>query len=87
LLGAERRDVAVVVDLRGRVAAGDAGSGQDVDTEVAAPFGPFVVLLGQDGADEPYEGVAVGEDPDDVGPPPDFSVQSFLYPALAVRAS
>jgi hypothetical protein len=25
------------------------------------------VLLGQDGADEPDEGVAVGEDADDVG--------------------
>jgi len=31
---------------------GDAGPGQDVGAEVAAPFDPVVVLLGQDGADE-----------------------------------
>ena len=47
---------------------GDAGSGEDVEAEVAAAFGPFVVLLGQDCADEADEGVAVGEDADDVGP-------------------
>jgi hypothetical protein len=27
----------------------EAGSGQDVEAEVAATFSPFVVLLGQDG--------------------------------------
>jgi hypothetical protein len=27
------------------------GAGQDVEVEVAAAFGPFVVLFGQDGAD------------------------------------
>jgi hypothetical protein len=36
---------------------------QDVEAEVAASFGPFVVLLGQDGADEAIERVAVGKIP------------------------
>ncbi len=65
----------------------DAGAGQDVHAEVAAAFGPFVVLLGQDGADEPDQGVAVGEDADDVGAAADLAVQPFLYPALGVGAS
>ena len=34
---------------------------------ITARFGPFVVLFGQDCADEADQGVAVGEDPDDVG--------------------
>jgi hypothetical protein len=37
--------------LLGRGAEG-LGSGEDIEPEVAAAFGPFVVLLGQDGADE-----------------------------------
>jgi hypothetical protein len=73
-LGGERW----LVHLRGWVAEGDAGSGQDVDAEVAAAFGPFVVLLGQDGADEADQGVAVGEDTDDVGAAADLAVQPFL---------
>jgi hypothetical protein len=43
-----------------------AGSGEDVQAEVAAAFGPLVVLFGQDGADEADCRVAVGEDADDV---------------------
>jgi len=35
---------------------GHAGSGEGVESEVAASFCPFVVLLGQDGADEADEG-------------------------------
>jgi hypothetical protein len=46
---------------------GDAGSGQDVEAEVAAALGPVVVLLGEDGADEADDRIAVGEDADDVG--------------------
>ena len=42
------------------------GTGEDVEAKVAAAFGPLVVLLGEDGSDEPDLGVAVGEDPDDV---------------------
>ena len=57
---------------------GDAGAGEDVEAEVAAAFGPFVVLFGQDGADEADQGVAVGEDPDDVGAPADLAVEPFL---------
>ena len=50
----------------------------DVEAEVAAAFGPFVVLFGQDRADEADEGVAVGEDPDDVGAAADLLVQPLL---------
>ena len=46
-----------------------AGAGEDVEAEVAAAFGPFVVLFGEDGADEADEGVAVGVDADDVALP------------------
>jgi hypothetical protein len=85
--GGDGLEVAGVVHLLGVVAGGDAGAGEDVEAEVAAAFGPFVVLFGQDGADEADEGVAVGEDADDVGSPAYFPVEAFLYPALAVRAS
>lgn len=44
-----------------------AGSGEGVEAEVAALLGPFIVLLGQDRADEADDAVAVGEDPYDVG--------------------
>ena len=40
---------------------------EDVEGEVAASFGPFVVLFGQDGSHEPDDRVAVGEDAHDVG--------------------
>jgi hypothetical protein len=36
------------------------------------------VLFGQDGADESDDGVAVGEDPDDVGAAADLFVQAFV---------
>ena len=50
------------------VVVGDGlGPGEDVESEVAAAFGPFVVLFGEDGADEPDDAGAVGEDADDVG--------------------
>jgi len=39
------------------------GSGDDVESEVAASFGPLVVLFGEHGADESDDGLAVGEDP------------------------
>jgi SAM-dependent methyltransferase len=44
-------------------------AGEDVEAEVAAACGPFVVLFGEDGADEADEGVAVGENADDVALP------------------
>jgi hypothetical protein len=61
---------------------GGAGFAEDVQAEVAPGFGPLVVLFGQDGADEADQGVAVGEDADDVGAAADLLVEPFLYPAL-----
>jgi len=55
-----------------------AGSCQDFEAEVAALFGPLAVLFGQDGADEADDGVAVGEDVDDVGAPAHFPVTPLL---------
>ena len=63
------------------------GTGEDVESEVAAAFGPFVVLLGQDGADEPDDRAAVGEDPDDVGAAADLAVEALVYPAFVGRSS
>jgi hypothetical protein len=40
--------------------------------------GPLVVLLGEDGTDEPDNGVAVREDADDVGAPADLLVEPLL---------
>jgi hypothetical protein len=60
---------------------------QDVESEVAPAVGPFVVLLGQDGADEPDDRAPVGEDPDDVGAPADLAVQPLVYPAFVGRSS
>jgi len=54
------------------------GFAHDVEAEVAAGFGPFVVLFGQHSSDEANEGVAVGEDADDVGAAADFFVEPFL---------
>jgi len=45
---------------------------------MAAAFGPFVVLLGQDDADEADDGLAGGEDPHHVGAAPDLLVQALL---------
>jgi len=45
------------------------------------------VLFGQHGADESDQRVAVGEDADDVGAPPDLLVEPFLYPALVGGAT
>lgn len=64
-LDAERLEVVVGSHLRSAGCEGDAGAGQDVQAEVATSFGPFVVLFGQDGADQADEGVAGGEDADD----------------------
>ena len=64
----------------------DAAAGEDVEAEVAAAFGPFVVLLGQHGADQADEGVAVGEDADDVGAPADLPVEP-LGGVVATRSA
>jgi hypothetical protein len=57
---------------------GEAGFGEDVEAEVAAAFGPFVVLFGEDGADEADQGVPVGEDANDGGATADLAVEAFL---------
>ncbi len=59
---------AVVSVLRGEAAAA-----QDIEAEVAAAFGPHVVLLDEHGPDEADDTVAFGEDPDG-------SCQSALAP-------
>jgi hypothetical protein len=38
----------------------EAALGEDVETKVAALLGPFVVLFGQDDADEPYQRGPIG---------------------------
>jgi hypothetical protein len=43
------------------------GLGQDIEAELAALLDPLVLLFGGDGAHEADEGVAVGQDADDVG--------------------
>ena len=55
----------------------------------SASFGPFVGLLGEDSADEPDDGVAVGEDPDCVGPAADLSVEPLrgLFDQICDHAS
>ena len=58
--------------------ADGSGSGQDVQSEVAAAFGPFVVLFGQDRSDEADDGVSAGEDADNVCAPADFAVEAFV---------
>ena len=62
----------------GVVDEGQAGSAQDVEAEVAAPFGPFVVLFGQDRADQADHRVAVGEDALNVGTAADLTVEALF---------
>jgi hypothetical protein len=61
----------------GFACGGFPAGGEYFGSHVAAGLGPFVVLLGQDRADEADDRVAVREDPDDVGPSPDFFVEAF----------
>src|SRR3546814_18235704 len=56
---------------------GDAAAGEDLEAEVAAAFGPFVGLLGQDRADESHDGLAGGEDADGVGVSADIALEAF----------
>lgn len=44
-----------------------AGFAEYVEAEVAAGFGPLVVLFSEHGADEADQGIPVGKDADDVG--------------------
>jgi hypothetical protein len=80
MLGAERWDV-VAVHLLGVVLGfadgGELGSLEDLEADVAAAFGPFVVLLGEHGDDEAYQRRALGKDPNDVGAAAYLPVQAF----------
>ena len=52
--------------------------GEDFRAHIAAGLGPFIVLLGQHGADQAGDGVAAREDADHVGPPADLLVEPLL---------
>ena len=51
--------------------------GEDVETEVASAFGPFVVLFGEDGSHQADDGLAAGEDSHGVGTSAGFSVEAL----------
>ena len=51
--------------------------GEDVETEVASAFGPFVVLFGEDGSHQADDGLAVGEDSHGVGASADVAVEAL----------
>jgi hypothetical protein len=53
-------------------------AGEYVQTEVAAGFGPFVVLLGEDCADQADDAGAVGGDADRVGASADLAVEALV---------
>jgi hypothetical protein len=78
--GAALADIGIPPHLTRGVSlvARSAGLLGHIESEVAAAFGPFVVLLGQDGADEADDRAAVGEDPDDVGAAADLAVEAFV---------
>lgn len=55
----------------------DAAAGEDLESEVAAAFGPFVGLFGQHRADEADDGGACGEDAYGGGAASDRAVEAF----------
>src|SRR5215813_3612347 len=52
--------------------------GEDFRAHVPAGLGPFIVLLCQDGANEPDNGIAAREDADHIGSAAYFLIQSLL---------
>jgi hypothetical protein len=60
--------------LGGRVCRGR-HFGQHVEADVAAGFGPFVVLLHEHRADQPDDGLAAGEDADHIGAAAQLAVE------------
>src|SRR5215471_17655737 len=58
--------------------SGFPAGGEYFGSHVAALLGPFIVLLSQDRADKPDDGVAAREDAHHVGSPADFLVQALL---------
>src|SRR3954447_23921150 len=78
--GAEHRDARVGGHLLGgvgcrRSGGSGIGRGRRAEAEVAAALGPFLVLLGEHGADQADEGVAVGKVADHVGAPADLAIE------------
>ena len=62
-------------------------SGQLFHRHVAAGDGPLIILLQHEGADEASDGLAIGEDADDVGAPLDLLVDTFQWiGAVQLRA-
>lgn len=57
---------------------GESAAAEDFQSEVSAAFGPFIGLLGQDRADEPDDGLSVGEDHYSVGAAPDLAIEPFI---------
>jgi hypothetical protein len=57
---------------------GPASLGGDLQSHVAALLGPLIGLFHQHRADQPDDGVTVGEDADYVGAPTDLPVGSLL---------
>ncbi|SQD97456.1 hypothetical protein FMEAI12_4110031 [Parafrankia sp. Ea1.12] len=54
------------------------GSGENFQADVTVGFDPLIVLFGEYGADEPYDGLTAGEDTHDVGAAADFPFQALL---------
>ena len=77
-VGSGRRVVGVGVGVGVGGQEGESGLGEDLQAHVAALFGPFVGLFGQDGTDESDDRGPVREDPDDVGAAADLFVQALL---------
>ena len=66
---------------------GDATAGEDFEAEVAAAFGPFIGLFGEDSPDEADDGGPGGEDADGVGAAANLAVEAFecyLEPASSL---
>ena len=63
--------------LLGLGGADGLGFGEGVEADVAAGLGPFVVLFGEDSANEADDHVTVGEYPNDVGAGADLAVESL----------
>lgn len=77
-LGAELED-GLVDHLRSGVGdEAQAALGEDLESEVAAAFGPFVGLFREDRSDESDDRVAVREDADTVGAAADFAVEALV---------
>lgn len=67
----------IASDLGGGGHGVDAAAGEDLQAEVAAPFGSFVGLLCQHRADQAHDRGPVGEDAHGVGAASDLAVEAL----------